>query len=265
MAWSTREIAELAGTSLRTVRHYHDVGLLPEPARRPNGYKQYGVAHLVRVLRVKRLSELGFSLTQIAEMGEGDEHPQEALHALDAELSATITRLQRARVELGFLLRESTAPDLPPELAIAALDAELSDADRSLLVVLSRVLGQQAMEAFTRMLQDTAEDPTRAEFEHLPDDADEETRQALAERMAPITRDLVERHPKLREIGLEPPHGGPFAAQTVERAIKDLYRPAQLDVLRRLEKEIERTNPLHSAEADAARPAPKAIPEAPPR
>ena len=33
MAWSTRQLAELAGTSLRAVRHYHDVGLLPEPER----------------------------------------------------------------------------------------------------------------------------------------------------------------------------------------------------------------------------------------
>ena len=58
MSWSTREIAELAGTSLRAVRHYHDVGLLPEPERRSNGYKQCGVAHLVRLLRIKRLVDL---------------------------------------------------------------------------------------------------------------------------------------------------------------------------------------------------------------
>ncbi|WP_286160418.1 MerR family transcriptional regulator [Streptomyces yunnanensis] len=59
MAWSTREIAELAGTSLRAVRHYHEVGLLDEPVRRANGYKQYGVAHLVRLLRIKPLSTWG--------------------------------------------------------------------------------------------------------------------------------------------------------------------------------------------------------------
>uniref|UniRef100_UPI0037167E9A MerR family transcriptional regulator n=2 Tax=Bacillati TaxID=1783272 RepID=UPI0037167E9A len=53
MAWSTRELAELAGTSLRAVRHYHEVGLLEEPERRANGYKQYGVAHLVRALRIR--------------------------------------------------------------------------------------------------------------------------------------------------------------------------------------------------------------------
>jgi hypothetical protein len=54
VAWSTREIAELAGTTVRAVRHYHEVGLLDEPKRRANGYKQYGVAHLIRLLRIKR-------------------------------------------------------------------------------------------------------------------------------------------------------------------------------------------------------------------
>jgi DNA-binding transcriptional MerR regulator len=88
MAWSTREIAALAGTSLRAVRHYHDVGLLDEPERHNNGYKQYGVAHLVRVLRIKRLTDLGFSLPQITAMGDTDDHPEQALHTLDAELAA---------------------------------------------------------------------------------------------------------------------------------------------------------------------------------
>src|SRR6185312_16235456 len=33
VAWSTSELAHLAGTTARTVRHYHDVGLLEEPRR----------------------------------------------------------------------------------------------------------------------------------------------------------------------------------------------------------------------------------------
>lgn len=70
MAWSTREMADLAGVSLRAVRHYHDIGLLDEPERRSNGYKQYGVSHLVRLLRIKRLTALGFSLSQIAHMDD---------------------------------------------------------------------------------------------------------------------------------------------------------------------------------------------------
>lgn len=41
------EIAALAGVTPRTVRHYHHLGLFPEPARLPNGYREYGLQHAV--------------------------------------------------------------------------------------------------------------------------------------------------------------------------------------------------------------------------
>ncbi len=58
MTWSTRELATLAGTTVNTVRHYHRVGLLDEPQRMSNGYKQYGVAHLVRETINERNTDL---------------------------------------------------------------------------------------------------------------------------------------------------------------------------------------------------------------
>ncbi len=72
VGWSTNQLADLAGTTLRTIRHYHEVGLLAEPERQANGYKSYGVPHLVRVLRIKRLTGLGLSLTEIADLGDED-------------------------------------------------------------------------------------------------------------------------------------------------------------------------------------------------
>lgn len=107
MSWSTREIAALAGVTLRTVRHYHEVGLLEEPRRRANGYKQYDAAHLERIVRIKQLSELGFSLPQIARMGDGDQPSREAVLSLHAELSQNIAQLQQARCELRHLLAQA--------------------------------------------------------------------------------------------------------------------------------------------------------------
>ncbi|OZM71186.1 MerR family transcriptional regulator [Amycolatopsis antarctica] len=234
MAWSTREIAELAGTSLRAVRHYHEIGLVAEPERRANGYKQYGVAHLVRLLRIKRLTDLGFSLTQIAAMGEADDHPEEALRTLDAELSATIERLQRARVELGLILRQSVPTDLPPDLAPVAAEGQMSEADRSLVVVLSRVLGPQGLQSYADMLQNLPQDPVAAEFDSLPADTGETVRQDLAERLVPYFRALHSENPTLRDAGADAPHGANFAQDTVDKALNDVYNPAQLDVMRRL-------------------------------
>jgi DNA-binding transcriptional MerR regulator len=235
MAWSTREIAELAGTSLRAVRHYHEVGLLAEPERRANGYKQYGVAHLIRVLRIKRLTDLGFSLSQIADMGDADDHPDDALRALDAELAATIERLQLARVELALIMRQSLPTDLPPEFASAAT-AEMSDADRSLITVMTRVLGSAPRQAYADMLQNHTGDPVGKEFDTLPADADEQTRKDVAERWAPHVRKLFDEHPALRAPHVDAPHGEAFARKTIGKALRDLYNPAQLDVLRRLDE-----------------------------
>lgn len=118
VAWSTRELAELAGTTVRAIRHYHEVGLLDEPERRANGYKQYDVAHLVRLRRIKHLSDLGFSLGEVGAMGEHDPSPQ-SVYALDTELATTVDRLQRARAELRTILRHSPAVDPQPEQATA--------------------------------------------------------------------------------------------------------------------------------------------------
>lgn len=233
MAWSTRELAELAGTSLRAVRHYHQIGLLEEPERRSNGYKQYGVAHLVRLVRIKRLVDLGFSLPQIAEMGDTDDHPEQALRELDAELAETIERLQRARKELGELLALSAPTDLPPDFVAPDAAAKMTESDRKLVVVLSRVLGPQGLRIYADMMRETPEDPAALELDDLPADADEATRQDLAERLAPYILAVREAHPGLDESRSDAPRGKRFADRVIDDAMADLYNPAQRDVLRR--------------------------------
>ena len=232
MAWSTRQLAELAGTSVRAVRHYHDVGLLPEPERRSNGYKQYGVPHLVRLLRIKRLVDLGFSLPQIAELGDADEHPEEALRALDADLEAQIDRLRELRGELAELLDRSVPTDLPKELA-AASEHDLSKADRNFVAVMGRTLGPEDRELFARALG-RSDPAVGAEFERLADDADDAAREDLARRMYDDIRAVLEEQPGLLELGVDAPQGTRHYVRTVNRALVDLYNPAQLDVLRRV-------------------------------
>nr|WP_233621506.1 MerR family transcriptional regulator [Amycolatopsis sp. WAC 04182] len=140
------------------------MGLVAEPERRANGYKQYGVAHLVRILRIKRLTNLGFSLSQIATMEDTGDPPVEALRALDTELAATIERLQRARAELHVILRQPTPAELPPGFAAPDVVARMSHADRSLIVVLTRVLGAGTMRAWADMLREPVTDPVAGRF-----------------------------------------------------------------------------------------------------
>ncbi len=53
------ELAALVGISTRAIRHYHHARLLPEPARKANGYREYSLRDAVALARVRRLTELG--------------------------------------------------------------------------------------------------------------------------------------------------------------------------------------------------------------
>lgn len=242
MAWSTRELAELAGTSLRSVRHYHEVGLLPEPERRSNGYKQYGVAHLMRLLRIKRLVDLGFSLAQVADLGDRDEYPEEALRALDAELVAQIERLQTLRADLARILEQRVPTDLPAELAVAGR-GRLSEADRNMVSVMGRLLGEEERTIYAALLSDDVRVPSDDDFDALPADAEESVRQELAERMAEDLRALRVRFPGLRTLGTQTPVGPQRYRQTLARAVEDVYNPAQRDVLLRVRELSPREPP----------------------
>lgn len=237
MGWSTRELAELAGTSLRAVRHYHEVGLLPEPARLGNGYKQYGVGHLVRLLRIKRLADLGFSLPQIGELGDGDEHPTEALRALDNDLAAQVERLNELRAELAGILEGSVPTDLPADLAATA--GTVPGADRQLLAVMGRALGDQGLQAYAALLGQDEHTTLTAAFDDLDADADDAARDDLATRMTDHLLALEAKDPRVALLGRDAPGGVPHYVRTVGRALEDLYNPAQIDVIRRVQRRRE--------------------------
>lgn len=60
------QLAEFAGTTTRTVRHYHRLGLLPEPRRQTNGYRDYTIGDGVRLMRIRRLAASGVPLGSVA-------------------------------------------------------------------------------------------------------------------------------------------------------------------------------------------------------
>jgi DNA-binding transcriptional MerR regulator len=68
MDWSVQQIAKLAGTTSRTLRHYDEVGLLKPSRTGGNGYRYYDQAALVRLQRILLLRELGLGLPAIAEV-----------------------------------------------------------------------------------------------------------------------------------------------------------------------------------------------------
>lgn len=119
------ELAALAGVSVRTVHHYHAIGLLAEPERAANGYRRYGLADVVRLLRARRLAELGLGLDAVAGVltSEGGDL-RAILGGLDRDLAEQQRRIRRQRDRIALLLSSdldeagSTVPaDLVADLA----------------------------------------------------------------------------------------------------------------------------------------------------
>ena len=95
MEWSIQQIAKLAGTTSRTLRHYDDIGLLSPSSIGGNGYRYYDQTALVRLQRILLLRELGLGLPQIARVLARETSEESALDSHLAWLRQEQDRLAR--------------------------------------------------------------------------------------------------------------------------------------------------------------------------
>jgi DNA-binding transcriptional MerR regulator len=104
------EVAELSGVTVRTLHHYDDVGLLEPSERTSAGYRLYSDADLLRLHSILNWRDMGFSLTDIADM-------------LDDPAQDLSTGLEKQRERLTE--RSARLQDM-----IAALDDAISTIER---------------------------------------------------------------------------------------------------------------------------------------
>ncbi len=98
------QLAAYAGVTVRAVRHYHQIGLMPEPARDVSGYRTYDAADVVRLIRIRTLAEAGVPLARVQELLDATpEEFGEAVAQIDAELRAKIRELQEHRRRIARL------------------------------------------------------------------------------------------------------------------------------------------------------------------
>lgn len=153
------ELARLAGVTVRTLRHYHEVGVLAEPERRSNGYRDYTVHDLIRVLRIRRLASLGIALDTMGDLLDGTGRAAgDLLDSLDSELAARIELLTRQRNLIARLREDDVAPDLPPELApflavFAGTDVspDLARFDREQSILIAHLAGEDGVAYIARL------------------------------------------------------------------------------------------------------------------
>lgn len=111
------QLARYVGVSTKTIRVYHDKGLLPEPDRDASGYRRYGAADAIELIKIRTLTEAGVPLARIRDLRAAtDEDFQQALGEIDDELTARIRGLRATQGRLRRLAAGELS-SLPTEVA----------------------------------------------------------------------------------------------------------------------------------------------------
>lgn len=99
MAYTVKQLADLAGVSIRTLHYYDQIGLLRPEAYGANGYRYYGESAILRLQQILFFKELDFSLEQIQAVIDRPDF--DVLHALQSHRAA----LQRKSARLERLIQ----------------------------------------------------------------------------------------------------------------------------------------------------------------
>ncbi|KUL37459.1 MerR family transcriptional regulator [Streptomyces regalis] len=160
------ELAAAVGVTTRTVRHYHHQGLLPEPERRPNGYRDYTLRHAVALARIRRLTELGLGLAEVRDVLAEDAGKDlvEVLTELDEDLARQEYAIRERRARLRALLEAEgglpaegpVSPQLAAlfqDMAHVAEDSPMAAKDREMLALIETTAGPEEREQLLGALE----------------------------------------------------------------------------------------------------------------
>lgn len=115
------QLAAYAGVTVRAVRHYHHIGLLPEPMRDASGYRSYDALAAVQLIKIRTLADAGVPLSRVGQLLEADGDTfADSVKEIDRRLRAEIKQLQLNRARIAQLAAGDSLV-VPPEV-VAYLD-----------------------------------------------------------------------------------------------------------------------------------------------
>ncbi|GAA4980110.1 MerR family transcriptional regulator [Actinopolymorpha pittospori] len=98
------QLAAYAGVTIKAVRHYHQRGLLAEPARDASGYRRYTAEHAIDLVRIRTLGGAGVPLARIKDLLAADpDQFATAIAEIDRDLQNRAEEILRARERIAEL------------------------------------------------------------------------------------------------------------------------------------------------------------------
>jgi DNA-binding transcriptional MerR regulator len=110
MDYSIGELARLMGLTVKTIRYYSDIGLVPEARRTASGYRRYDDAGLARLELVRTLRDLGIDLAAIRRIADLRMTLEEVASAHADAIDLHIRQLTLRRAVLRALARNGSRP-----------------------------------------------------------------------------------------------------------------------------------------------------------
>ena len=96
-----KELARATGVDVETIRYYGKLGLLPAPARRDNGYRDYETSHLERLAFIRHCRALDMPLAAVNRLlgfvDAPDQHCGDVNLLVDDHLARVRARLKSMR------------------------------------------------------------------------------------------------------------------------------------------------------------------------
>lgn len=110
MDYSIGELARLMGLTVKTIRYYSDIGLVPEAHRTTSGYRRYDDAGLARLELVRTLRDLGIDLAAIRRIADRRMTLEDVASAHADAIDLHIRQLTLRRAVLRALARNGSRP-----------------------------------------------------------------------------------------------------------------------------------------------------------
>lgn len=148
------DAAAFVGTTPRAIRHYHEIGLLPEPERGGDDRRRYGYEDMIRLLWIRKMADAGIALDDIRDAfadtppagdDDGDGEIAGILDRLEETLVAQEAELRRQRTAVRRMRSEGSRMGLLSDFVTSRLtslpEGSLRQADLDNLLVMERIFG----------------------------------------------------------------------------------------------------------------------------
>ncbi|MET9557312.1 MerR family transcriptional regulator [Streptomyces sp. NPDC006645] len=196
------DAAAFVGSTPRAIRHYHEIGLLPEPERGGDDRRRYGYEDMIRLLWIRRMADAGIALDDIRDAfatgtdnGDGVagilERLEETLGEQEAELRRQRGAVRRMRTEGS---RMGLLSDFVTDRLKGVPEGSLRQADLDSLLVTERIFSPLGAAVQATRFIALATHPALREESDRVDSAEEALDDSVAVDDPRVAQVAAERH-----------------------------------------------------------------------